>query len=69
MKRRISHNGGLILKGYNRRHFLECFFVATIINRIKASENKGDVISELEIFYSTNKLSLDKSTDAVKKKN
>ena len=42
--------------------------VAFITKRIKAGENKIDVICELETLYSTNKLSLTELTDAVKKR-
>ena len=41
--------------------------VASITKRIKAGENKIDVISELKTLYSTNKSSLEKLTDVVKK--
>ena len=41
--------------------------VASIAKRIKAGEKKSDVISELETLYSTNKSSLAKLNDAVKK--
>ena len=41
--------------------------ITSISKRIKAGEKKSDVISELEILYSTNKSSLEKLTHAVKK--
>ena len=56
------------LKGAQQKKFYRMKMVITSISkRIKAGEKKSDVISELEILYSTNKSSLEKLTHAVKK--
>ena len=58
------------LKGSQQKKFSRIKFVVTsIAKRIKASEKKSDVIIELKTLYSTNKSSLAKFTDTVKKKN
>ena len=57
------------LKGTQQKKLSKIRIVVTsIVKSIKAGEKKSDVISEMETLYSTNKSSVEKLTDAVKKK-